>query len=234
MMMASNWRSRTAWFMVSGLASTTLLPLWTAHAAAASAVAEPMMIAQLFSQPSSQVGLPAGTVIPVTYNQEKIIVTPSETSDVTLTVASEVRSPRGTVIIPAGSKIEGKVQPASGGSQFVSQNLVLANGRRYAIDAASNVVTRTETVSRRSNPDILKGAAIGAAAAAILSEIFGDANLGIILGGAGAGALASVLLRGTQQTQVVVIYPATDLNLRLQSNFSLTSDLLQQGGSSGQ
>jgi hypothetical protein len=224
MFFSHQWRSKTALTMAMAIASTATLPLLMATRASA---AEPTVVAQVFSQPGSRVGVPAGTVIPVTFDKDKIVVTPDETSEVTLTITTDVRSSRGTVIIPSGSKLEGQLEPANGGSQFVARQVVFPSGRSYPIDAESQVVTRRETISERSNPDILRGAAIGAAAGAILAEIFGDIDLGEVLAGAGLGALASVFIRGRREVEVVVVYPEQDLDVTLQSDFVLTSSLLR-------
>ncbi|MBD2461516.1 hypothetical protein H6G89_10690 [Oscillatoria sp. FACHB-1407] len=222
---SKRWQSKTALMMALGLMSTAMVPVVTATRVAASEA----VVAQVFSQQSQQVGIPSGTVIPVTYTEaERIVLTPEETSDVTLTVETDIRSSRGTVLIPRGSQIEGQLRPADGGSQFVADEVVLPSGRRYSINAASDVVTRTETITEESDPDFLRGAAIGAAAAAVLSEVFGDIDFIEVLAGAGVGALASVLLGGNdREVEVVVVEPETDLDLTLQSDFVLTSSLLR-------
>lgn len=165
----------------------------------------------------------AGTVIPTSYEKDKIVVTPTETADVTLTVANDIRSYGGTVIIPEGSEIKGELQPVSGGTQFVAKELILPNGDSYTFDAVSDVITRREIITRRSNPKWLEGVAIGAVAASVLGEIFGDIELWQVLGGAGIGALGSVLIRNREKVEVIVVEPATDLNLELQSDFTLLS-----------
>jgi hypothetical protein len=40
-----------------------------------------------------------------------------------------------------------------------------------------------------------------------------------VLGGAGVGALGSLLIRNRDQVEVIVVDPATDLNLYLESDF---------------
>jgi DNA-binding transcriptional regulator LsrR (DeoR family) len=86
----------------------------------------------------------------------------------------------------------------------------------------SDVITDTEIITEESDPDILRGAAIGAAAAAVLSEIFGDIDFIEVIAGAGLGALAAVLLGGRkEEVEVVVVYPESDLDLTLQSDFAL-------------
>jgi hypothetical protein len=163
--------------------------------------------------------LPAGTVIPTRYEKEKIVVTPTETAKITLTVANDVRSASGSTLIPADSKIEGELRPNGDGTQFVAKELVLASGSRFALDASSDLITRRETISKRSDPRWFEGVAIGAVAASVLGEVFGKIQLWQVLGGAGVGALGSLLIRNSQQVEVIVINPATDLNLQLNSDF---------------
>jgi hypothetical protein len=220
MFTSKNWQSKTALLMALGFTSTTALPALLAESAIAS---EPIMIAQLFSQPA-QVVIEAGTVIPVRYDEaEKIVVLPDETAPVTLTVAADVRSARGTIVIPQGSLIEGELRPTENGTQFVASEVVyVSSDRRVPIDAVSDVITDTEIITEESDPDILRGAAIGAAAAAVLSEIFGDIDFIEVIAGAGLGALAAVLLGGRkEEVEVVVVYPESDLDLTLQSDFAL-------------
>ncbi len=233
---SSVWRSSAAlplaFTLSTTIASSLLVPLLLARTAVAASqtaptsaptlIAAPIQVAQRFPDSWRTSAIPAGTAIPVRYDEaEKIILKPDETVPVTLTVTSDVLTSRGTVLIPQGSKIEGELQPANSGTQFVAKQVILADNRKAPIDASSNVVTRTETINKRSNPDILKGAAIGGAAAAVLAEILGKIDVLEVLGGAGAGALGSVVLRGHRQVDVVVVEPATDIDLRLRSDFSL-------------
>ena len=163
--------------------------------------------------------LPTGTIIPTRYEKEKIVVTPTETAKITLTVDDDIRSASGAVIIPANSKIEGELRPSGDGTQFVAQELVLDNSNRYSIDASSDLITRRETISKRSDPRWFEGIAIGAVAASVLGEVLGKIQLWQVLGGAGVGALGSLLIRNNNQVEVIVVDPATDLNLRLNSDF---------------
>lgn len=133
--------------------------------------------------------LVAGTPIPVEFSKERIIVTPTETAPLTLTVARNVTNAQGTVVIPQGSQVVGQVQPASGGSQFVARELVI-NGQRYPISASSQVVTETRNVRDPDFKAILGGAAIGAGAAAGISAVTGDVGASEVLTGAGVGAAA--------------------------------------------
>lgn len=167
--------------------------------------------------------VPSGFVIPVEYEEEKILVTPEETVPVTLLVAANVRDNRRNTLIPYGSEIFGQIEPSDdeSGSLFVAQEIVFPDGTTQSIDAVSEVVTRTETVKKGANTgDILQGAAIGGAAAAVLSEIFGDIGAIEVLGGAGAGALAGLLLGGNE-VELVSIDPNNDLDLTLMTDLAV-------------
>lgn len=216
------WQSRTALVLSLGFASTLSLPLM---AQSVTASPSPYLTGQRFPD-SWRSSLPRGTQIPVEYvgkgeEADRILVTPDETSDLTLTVADDVESSSGRVIIPAGSELKGELRPSGGGSHFVAQTLTLPDGTTRDINAVSNVVTETETISKKDNPDILRGAVVGGAAGAILGEIFGSIDVLEVLGGAGLGVLAEIfLLRDRDQVEVVVVRP-NDLDVRLESDFVL-------------
>ena len=220
MLISHRWQSRTALLIALGMTSTTAFPFLVTNPATAGS--NPYLSKQLFSQ-SSSVVVSAGTVIPVKFDKEKIVVMPDETAPITLTVAADVRSTEGTILIPAESQIKGNLRPAGGGTRFVAQELTIENSnQQLPIRATSKVITRRETLKKGMNTgSILKGAAIGAAAAAVVADIFGGIDLGEVLGGAGIGAIAGLLLRGRNEVEVVVVNPDTDLDLTLQSDLRL-------------
>jgi hypothetical protein len=231
MLLFNRWQSKAAFLMAIGMTATAFVPLLISIPAIADS--QSVKIAQLFPDSRddgyrrfSRGIVPRGTIIPVTYDRGKrIIVAPEESVDVTLTVAEDIESETGRIAIPAGSRIEGELRPANRGTQFVAQNLILeARDRGYPIEATSQEITDTEIINERSNPDLLRGAVIGAAAGAVLSEIFGGIDLGGVLAGAGAGVLGEVLLRGRKQreVEVVVVRPDTDLDLRLEEDFAIS------------
>lgn len=221
MFTSHGWLKKTSLLMALGITSTAAFSFLLSTPATANL--EPYVVGQLFTQ-RERLAVPAGTMIPIRYDEaERIVVTPNETAPVTLTVAANIRSSAGTLLIPIGSKIEGELQPTDGGTQFVAETLIIRNSnRRLPIDATSDVITRTETIEKGTDVgNILKGAAIGAAAAAVISEIFGDIDLGEVLAGGGLGALAGLLLGGRNQAEVVVVDPETDLDLTLESDLVL-------------
>lgn len=168
--------------------------------------------------------IPRGVVIPVGFEQEKILVTKEETVPITLIVAANIRDRNRNTLIPYGTEVVGQIEPAGNGSRFVAEELVFSDGSAQFIDASSNVVTHTETIEKGADAgNILKGAAIGAAAATVLSAIFGDVDFIKVLGGAGLGAVGGLLLGGNE-AELVSIYPNNpnnDLNLTLQSDLAL-------------
>ena len=172
---------------------------------------------------NTTVAIPAGTTIPVRYEKEKILVTKDERAPLTLTVAANITTSDGTVLIPSGSQVVGELQPAQGGSQFVAKELVFTNGQRVAIDATSQTITKTESVTKGTSvTGILKNAALGAAAAAAVSAVTGDKAIATeeVLGGLGIGGLIGLFL-GRNRVDLITIDPDTDLNLRLNEELVL-------------
>jgi hypothetical protein len=172
----------------------------------------------------TQVRIPSGTTLPVKYDQaERILVTPDETAPLTLTVAQNITTSQGTVLIPAGSQVVGELRPAEGGSQFVARELILTSGQRITLDAESEVITTTETIRKgASTGAILKDAALGAAAAAGVAAVTGDRAIATeeVLGGAGIGALIGLFL-GRDSVTLIRIDPNQDLNLTLGADLVL-------------
>jgi hypothetical protein len=213
MLKISQNRSRIAMFLL-GLSITTTAPI----------IIPPPIIAQplyQFSNPK----IVQGRIIPINYEKEKIIVTPDETTPVTLIVAQDMKTKDGFIVIPKDSKINGQIQPVPNtkGSQFIAKEVIFPNGKKLSINAVSGVITRTETITKGANTgSILTGAAIGGAAATAISVITGSKNINLltVLGGAAAGALGGVLL-GKQKVDVLVIYPQQDLALTVQSDIIL-------------
>jgi hypothetical protein len=223
MLTMNRWQSAPALVITLSIASSTIAPL--VFPAVGTAKPAPIQIAQLFPSPNtpSRLAIPAGVQIPVSYySSDKIVVLPTETVPLTLTVARNIRSSSGALLIPAGSEVVGKLRPARGGSQFVAEYLVI-DGRRTNLSATSEVVTTTQEVRPGTNTSsILTGAAIGAAAAAVISGVTGSRRItfGKVIAGAGAGALGGLLL-GRKKADVIVINPDRDLTLTLNRTLAL-------------
>ncbi len=210
-MLKSNcWLSGTSVVLALGMTMTAVAPT----------VAIAPAVAQYYPPSYQQLKVPAGTYIAVEYEKEKIVITPDESMSVTLKVKQDIRTVQGAVLIPKGSEIIGELKPTYGGSQFIAEQVIVNDAKKYPLDAASRVITETQRIERGASAgDILKGAAIGGAAATALSGILGDKAIATeeVLGGAGIGAIAGVLF-GRNKAEVMVIRPEEDLNLRLRSD----------------
>ncbi|MGK7884557.1 MAG: hypothetical protein AB4057_08020 [Crocosphaera sp.] len=195
--------------------------------------------AQLLPSPSqnnfpvnTSVTIPAGTRIPMQFeNGERILVSPEETMAITLRTAATIRDSNRNVLIPAGSEVNGEIQPVRGGSQFIAREIII-NGQRYPFNATSSVVSRTETIREGASVvEILGGTVAGAGAAAIIAGVTGDRRIDAleVLAGAAVGTLAGWGLPeagiiGGGEATVIAIEPAQDFVLTLQSDLSLDSN----------
>jgi S-layer homology domain len=190
----------------------------------ASAITSPYIVALKDTTPTKPltVRIPAGTNIPVKYDKaEKILVTKNETAPLTLTVAQNVVTDRGDIVIPAGSQVMGKLKPTKGGSQFVAEKLILTNGQEYQIDAKSEVITKIETVKKGTNlGTIVKNTVLGASAAAAVSAVTGDRAIATeeVLGGAAIGGLIGLFF-GKNSVDLIAIDPDTDLQMTIGQEF---------------
>ena len=83
-----NWKSGTTAFMAMVMSTSAIVPLF-----APVATAQQPAIFTRPNQPISQsrtVSIPPGVTIPVTFDKDRIVVTPDETTSVTLEVAQNV------------------------------------------------------------------------------------------------------------------------------------------------
>ena len=188
----------------------------------ASAINSPYVVAVGSTTPTpTSVTIAQGTAIPVKYDKaEKILVTKDETSPLTLTVSQNVVTQDGSVVIPAGSQVVGQLKPATGGSQFVAEKLVLTSGQEYQLNATSDVITKTETVKKGTSlGSIIKNTVLGAGAATAVSAVTGDRAIATeeVLGGAGIGALVGLFF-GKNSVDLIAIDPNTDLQMTINQN----------------
>lgn len=222
------WKSSTAALMTMAMATCAITPLFTfAPANAQYNINQPRVIT-----------IPANVTLPVTYEKEKVVVSPGETSALTLRIANDIIDKNKNLLIPSGTEVVGRLEPVNlnGGSEnnnrrnnnkgvrFVAQELVFSSGRRQSINATSKTITTTETISKGSDTgQILTDAAIGAGAATLIALVTGNRKVEVLepVGGAAAGALASVLLR-KNKTDVFVLRPDQDLAITLNSNLVLS------------
>ncbi|BAY60567.1 hypothetical protein NIES22_06260 [Calothrix brevissima NIES-22] len=226
------WKSGTAALMAMAITTGAITPLFTSAPASA----------QYNINQSRVVTIPSNVTLPVTYEKEKVIVNPGETLALTLKIESDIIDRNRNVLIPQGTDVVGRLEPVtlggvySGNSnsnsnnnknkgvRFVAQELVFPSGRRQQINATSRTYSQTERISQGADTgSILTDAAIGAGAATVISLITGNRKIEILepVGGAAAGAVASILLR-KKQADVYVLRPQQDLDITLTSSLALS------------
>jgi len=226
------WKSGTAALMAIAVTASVTAPLLTLAPANAQ-----YRIGQDRVGQYGNVTIPSGVALPVTYEKETITIAPGETKSLTLRIANDIIDRNRNVLIPAGTKVNGRLEAVDldsyysrttddnqgKGVRFVAQELEFSNGQRQPINASSRTYTTTQKVSQApSTSQVLTDAAIGAGAGLLGSLVTGNRridDLKPVLGGA-AGAGASVLLR-KKQGSAFVLKPAQDLKLTLNSNLNL-------------
>jgi hypothetical protein len=226
------WKSRTAALMAIAVTASVTSPLLSLAPANAQ-----YRIGQ--DRNNSQYGnvtIPSGVALPVTYDKETITIAPGESKSITLKIANDIIDRNRNVLIPAGTKVNGRLESVDldnysrntddnqgKGVRFVAQELEFSNGQRQSINASSRTYTTIERVSQApSTGQVLTDAAIGGGAGLLGSLITGNNRIDDLkpVIGAAAGAGASVLLR-KRQVDAFVIRPAQDLKLTLNSNLNL-------------
>ena len=205
------WQSTTAALVatvITATAALSIIPLTPSQAQTNIDMARPRTVII----PAS-----ANVSLPVKYTKEKIIVGPGETVDITLEIANDIIDNRRNILIPINTQVIGRLEPVYlnnrsrnqenlRGVQFVARELIFPSGKRQSINATSQTVTKLETITRNDNSRIGTDAAIGAGVATTIALITGNRKIEVLepLGGAAAGALASLLVR-KKSVEVFVI-----------------------------
>jgi hypothetical protein len=226
-------RAEVAAFLYQAMVST----------GAVTPIASPYVVAQAGESPTTQtpststtqtpspssprVRIPAGTTLPTRFdrNNVRIYVSPEEPGSipVTLLIDRDIIAPDNTLLIPRNSQVIGEMRQVRGGVQFRTTALVLPSGAQLALDAASAVVNRTETIYQSTNvAALVSQAELSAGAAAGITAITGDRTI------ASQQVLGQVsfnnLIRQYQGRDRVILYainPNTDLDVTLNAPLNL-------------
>lgn len=227
------WKYGTAAFMAMAVTTSVISPLFSLAPANAQ-----YRIDQNRTGQYGNATIPSGVALPVTYEKETITIAPGESKSLTLRIANDIIDRNRNVLIPAGTKVHGRLESVDldsysrdtrdddnqgKGVKFVAQELEFSNGQRQSINATSRTYTTTERVSQKPNTNqVLTDAAIGGGAGLLGSLITGNRRIDDLkpVIGAAAGAGASVLLR-KKEGNAFVLRPAQDLRLTLDSNLNL-------------
>ncbi|MBN3888331.1 MAG: conjugal transfer protein TrbI [Nostoc sp. JL31] len=227
------WKSGTAALMAMAVTTSVISPLFSLAPANAQ-----YNIGQNRTGQYGNATIPSGVALPVTYEKETITIAPGESKSLTLRIANDIIDRNRNVLIPAGTKVHGRLESVDldsysrdtrdddnqgKGVKFVAQELEFSNGQRQSINATSRTYTTTQRVSQKPNTNqVLTDAAIGGGAGLLGSLITGNRRIDDLkpVIGAAAGAGASVLLR-KKEGNAFVLRPAQDLRLTLDSNLNL-------------
>jgi len=131
-------------------------------------------------------------------------------------VTQNIFDSQGRLVIPAGSRVFGQMEPAAGGSRFVATSIVVG-GRTYSLRASSSVLPDEKDPRHSTAEAIAQDAAIGAAAGVVLGALTGNLSLGNVLGGAVAGGVVG----NVTAPQVVVLRPGQSFYLTLEAPLAL-------------
>ncbi|MFM7382192.1 MAG: hypothetical protein ACKO1W_03925 [Microcystaceae cyanobacterium] len=184
--------------------------------------------------------IPAGTTIPViSETTNSIKIAKGESQDLTLSINANLRQANGTVLIPAGSSVSGRLQATEQGVQFVAQQVTLPNGQSLPFNATSRLLVGYDTEQTgASTADIVLGTLAGAGAGTLIAGTTGDRHINAleVLGGAAVGALAgwglpSAGIVGGGTREVMTLDPNQDLTLTLQAPLNLNGSGSSNGWS---
>jgi hypothetical protein len=165
---------------------------------------------ELSATPVDSRTLPGGTTIEVRLDNE-IGTKVSKVGDAfTATVENAIVAQNGTTMVPAGSKVYGKVTGVDNSDHVgeaaaikIDFERLTVSGQDYPFNAR---VTATNLQSRGdSRETTLKKAGVGAAAGAVLGAVLSGGELDkILLGGALGAAAGTVISLGMGDTEAVL------------------------------
>ncbi|WP_013321326.1 hypothetical protein [Gloeothece verrucosa] len=209
--------------MVIGVSVITFTSIGSIASSRAQALSSPQPLAKT----SNNLILPAGTQIPVKYDQsEKILLTKEDTMALTLKVATNITYADGTIIIPNGSEIVGEIKPSGKGSQFFSQKIFIKSPNQThlqtSLDAISQIITKIETLIKGVDTEqILKGATLGNKAENLIASFKNyNRHRRRTVNSSELEALAGWFL-SSETLELISINPEKDLNLTLRSELVL-------------
>lgn len=150
--------------------------------------------------PVSASSLPTGAVINVTLDQAVGTKQSKVGDSFTATVTDAVVASNGQTVVPAGSKVYGKVtglQDSDNAGQKAAIRLdfekINVNGTDRPFEA-NITATQLQTVKEETRDETIKKAGIGAAAGAVLGAVISGGDWSKILGGAALGAAAGTII----------------------------------------
>ncbi len=167
------------------------------------------------------VTVPAGSVVQVaSMGDDPLLIAPNETRLYSLTVLDPIRNDQGEILVPNGSRVDGRFEPAAGGTQFVAESVIIED-QVFPLSAQSDLLKDIKDPRQTNTGQVIQDAAIGAAAGAILGLVTGDSVIAteeVLAAGAAGAAIGNVTA-----PRVVVIDPQQPIRLRLTQDLTTSS-----------
>ena len=144
--------------------------------------------------------LPTGAVVAVTLDQAVGTKTSKVGDTFSATVVDAIVASNGQTVVPAGSKVYGKVTGLQDSDNVGQKAAIRLDFERININGverpfeANITQTNLQTQNEESRSETLKKAGIGAAAGAVLGAVIGGGDISKILGGAAIGAAAGTVI----------------------------------------
>jgi hypothetical protein len=172
-----------------------------------------------FGQPLStatdaSVLVPAGTRLTLRYPGERSLqLSMGAPRQDVLLLHQPVTDSSGRVVVPANTQVLGRFETSTAGSRFIVQALSV-NGQNIPVEGQSGWLGDRSV----SDADLIRNAAIGAAAGTVLTTLTGDMSGVALIGGAAAGAATTYITAPEpaviQPNQLIDVQLTEDLAVR--------------------
>ena len=143
---------------------------------------------------------PVGSVVTVTLDQPVGTKTSKVGDTFSGTVVDAIVAANGQTVVPAGSKVYGKVTGLQDSDNVGQKAAIRLDFERINVNGverpfeANITATNLQTQKEETRNETLKKAGIGAAAGAVLGAVIGGGDISKILGGAAIGAAAGTVI----------------------------------------
>jgi hypothetical protein len=155
--------------------------------------------------------LPSGSTVEVRLDQEIGTKVSKVGDSFTATVENAVVAQNGVTVVPAGSKVHGKVTGVDNSDRVGDAAVIKIDFERLTVNGqdhpfnAKVTATNLQTRGGDTRDETLKKAGIGAAAGAVLGAVLSGGDLDkILLGGALGAAAGTAISLGMGETEAVL------------------------------
>ena len=152
------------------------------------------------STPVNASTLPTGSTVTVTLDQQVGTKNSKVGDTFSATVVDAIVASNGQTVVPAGSKVYGKVTGLQDSDNATQKAAIRLDFERINVNGverpfeANITATNLETTGNDTRNETLKKAGIGAAAGAVLGAVLGGGDVSKIIGGAAIGAAAGTVI----------------------------------------